>query len=446
MSEYYASPEDYDWMVRTLGKKKADEMVRRDNMQIRPNEVEFTPISGVGGMDEEYEDEETLGGLTAAEQGDEMALDYQNPADVARAIQRSSLEQKAYYDALAEQLKAKRYGPTASERLFALSAAFAAPTSTRGFGGMMGNVMPVFQQFEKSKREAEEARAEDMQKLQMARMGATQAEIKSALDLQKLQAQYNNPEPLVVPPGSTIVSKRDPTKILTTTPGVSEEVTTLNGRQFIKGPKGLQPLTSEPKFRAATPEEAAMYGAKSGQINTTTGEFKPVAQAPQAPRKLSSTEQRELIDTEDLLTKGTSTAGLLQEALRLNNTAYEGSLSGVRKTLGQLFSSDSPEYVATEQLDNLIGTSALSSLKETFGGNPTEGERKILLDLQASSSKPRAVRQQILARALEAAQKRIRINTQRLDKLKGGYYSTQGGTSSPQPTKVIRFDRNGNRI
>ncbi|MDI9410171.1 MAG: hypothetical protein QM519_01395 [Bacteroidia bacterium] len=137
-----------------------------------------------------FEDEETLGGLTAAEQGDEMALDYQNPADVARAIQRSSLEQKAYYDSLAEQLKAKRYGPTASERLFALSAAFAAPTSTRGFGGVMSNVMPVFQQFEKSKREAEEARAEDMQKLQMARMGATQAEIKSALDLQRLQATY----------------------------------------------------------------------------------------------------------------------------------------------------------------------------------------------------------------------------------------------------------------
>lgn len=141
-----------------------------------------------------FEDEETLGGLTAAEQGDEAPLDYQNPLDVARAIQRSSLEQKAYYDSLAEQLKAKRYGPTASERLFALSAAFAAPTSTRGFAGVMGNVMPVFQQFEKSKREAEEARAADMQKLQLARMGGTKDEISNALALQKLQAQYNKPK------------------------------------------------------------------------------------------------------------------------------------------------------------------------------------------------------------------------------------------------------------
>lgn len=139
-------------------------------------------------MDEDYET--TLGGLSAAEQGDEAALDYQNPADVARLIQRQSQNRTQYLNDLAEQLKAKRYGPTASERLFALSAAFAAPTSTRGFGGVMGNVMPVFQQFEKAKRDAEEARAADMQKLTMGRMGATDEEIKSALALQKLQATY----------------------------------------------------------------------------------------------------------------------------------------------------------------------------------------------------------------------------------------------------------------
>jgi len=137
-----------------------------------------------------FEDEETIGGLTMAEQGDEEPLDYQNPADVARAIQRSSAEYKAYFDNVAEQLKAKRYGPSRAEQLFALSAAFAAPTRTRGFAGVMGNVMPVFQQFERSKREAEAARAEDMQKLQLARMGASKTELSNALALQRLQAQY----------------------------------------------------------------------------------------------------------------------------------------------------------------------------------------------------------------------------------------------------------------
>lgn len=139
-----------------------------------------------------FDDEETIGGLAAAEQGDEAALDYENPADVARLIKAQAQNRKMYLDDLAAQLKAKRYGPTASERLFALSAAFAAPTSTRGFGGVMSNVMPVFQQFEKAKRDAEEARAADMQKLAMGRMGATDEEIKSALALQKLKATYAN--------------------------------------------------------------------------------------------------------------------------------------------------------------------------------------------------------------------------------------------------------------
>jgi len=137
-----------------------------------------------------FDDEETIGGLTMAEQGDEAALDYENPADVARLIKAQAQNRKMYLDDLAAQLKAKRYGPSSSERLFALSAAFAAPTSTRGFGGVMSNVMPVFQQFEKAKREAEEARAADMQKLTMGRMGATDEEIKNALTLQKLKATY----------------------------------------------------------------------------------------------------------------------------------------------------------------------------------------------------------------------------------------------------------------
>jgi hypothetical protein len=141
-----------------------------------------------------FDDEETIGGLTMAEQGDEPVVDYENPADVARLIQTQVQNREKYFNDLAEQLKAKRYGPSRAEQLFALSAAFASPTATRGFGGVMGNVMPVFQQFEKAKRDAEEARAADMQKLTLARMGTTDDAIKNALALQRLQAAYNKPK------------------------------------------------------------------------------------------------------------------------------------------------------------------------------------------------------------------------------------------------------------
>lgn len=384
----------------------------------------------------------------AGASGPLSAFDVSRIQEKLKAYQDVGAERKAFYDNLEKELLARRTGPSASERLYQLSAAFAKPTRTRGFAGVMNNIMPVLQQQAQATREGTENRQEALSKLRMAQLAEKQAligqELTTELKLADLQRKSNAPvrgvavgDRLVNPfTNEEIGGRKTPAPATTVVDGVTY-LTTQSGRPST-------PVPERSKFRAATPEEAAAYGAKSGQINITTGEFKPVTQA--LP-KLSQAEQRELIDTEDLLTKGASTATLLQQALSLNNTAYEGSLSGARKTLGQLFASDSPEYVATEQLDNLIGTSALESLKATFGANPTEGERKILLDLQASTSKPRAVRQQIITRALQAAQNRIRINTQRLEKLKGGYYSTRGGSaSSPQPSKVIRFDRNGNRI
>jgi hypothetical protein len=116
-------------------------------------------------------------------------------SDLAVRIQKQSEDRKAYFDKLADQLKAKRYAPSASERLFAISAALAQPTRVPGFGGVLANVTPVFQQFEKDKRAAEEARAADMQKLGLARLGMGDDEIKTALELQKLRAEYIKPKP-----------------------------------------------------------------------------------------------------------------------------------------------------------------------------------------------------------------------------------------------------------
>lgn len=156
----------------------------------------------------------------------------------------------------------------------------------------------------------------------------------------------------------------------------------------------------------------------------------PVTEFDQKPRKISATEQKEIFTLEDNLDASMGAVGMLQDALALNQNAYEGSLSGWRKSIGSVFSSDSPEYVATEQLDNLLGQSALGQLRAIFGGNPTEGERKILMDLSTSSSKPRAVREAIITRAIEAAQARIKRTSDRLSRIKSGGYS---GYSQPAP-------------
>ncbi|MET3225718.1 hypothetical protein ACVJGC_000381 [Bradyrhizobium diazoefficiens] len=66
---------------------------------------------------------------------------------------------------------------------------------------------------------------------------------------------------------------------------------------------------------------------------------------------------------------------------------------------------------------------------QTFLGMP-QGERAILLDIQGSVGKPDAVRQKIYDRAIEAANRRIAFEQQRVDELRGGsFYKPQGGLS-----------------
>jgi hypothetical protein len=70
------------------------------------------------------------------------------------APQREKLE--AYTKALRE----RRTGPTASERLYALGAAFLQPTPYKGVAGTLANVSPVLAEQQKARREAEEAQKE----------------------------------------------------------------------------------------------------------------------------------------------------------------------------------------------------------------------------------------------------------------------------------------------
>jgi hypothetical protein len=97
-------------------------------------------------------EDDAVGGLSV---GDAMAR-----------IDKLAKEQQARYDAQAKALKEKRYGPSFSERMFQLSAAFATPTKRRGLGAVLSNVAPVLAAQERVKREGEMSRQEALEKLE----------------------------------------------------------------------------------------------------------------------------------------------------------------------------------------------------------------------------------------------------------------------------------------
>lgn len=97
---------------------------------------------------------------------------------------------------------------------------------------------------------------------------------------------------------------------------------------------------------------------------------------------------------------------------------------------------DDTKGQSTTDLDNIVQTNALQSLKSIFGGNPTEGERAILLDIQGSSSKSPEERKNIFERAITMAERRLGFNKQRADELRGGTFYKQGGGQQPRSVSI----------
>lgn len=329
-------------------------------------------------------------------------------------------------------LRTKRVGPSESEKWLALAAALGQPTKTGAFGESLGNAAQALGKHKSAAREAEETRKSMLEKYGLEigneRYKMLQSAANQAGQVYRSVAAANK-APALRPIG-------------TTTEGGKTVAVLLNpsDNSVVKAPIGEAPLDYKP-----TKETFGGQPVFMSPKGLVLADGTPVGKVDVKPKALTATEQRELFDTEDAVNSGLSTISSIEQALELNNQAYEGSLSGWRKTVGQLFSSDDPRYVATETFDNVVQSSSLRDLKAMFGANPTEGERKIYLELQAISSKPRAVREQILRRASEAIKRRVARDTKRLERLKTGDYSTRGG-SDASGTRVIRFDKKGNRI
>jgi len=138
----------------------------------------------------------------------------------------------------------------------------------------------------------------------------------------------------------------------------------------------------------------------------------------------------------------------LTRAKQLSKTAFAGPMAGARGYAASFLGETSDTGkggIATENLTNEVMTNALGQLKTIFGGNPTEGERKILLDLQGSVTKPDNVRQAIFDRAIAAAQKRLEFNQQRADQLRGGSYY-KPGQGGPQKAAAPAAAQSGDPL
>lgn len=436
------STKDFDAMVQKLGSVGAAMRWAQENgYKVNWNDASIempstsgqTPAGGLSVAPPQAEAETPSGGFSvgATNTGEETAKPSgglgtlaELRAELLGYPDKKKLEREEAFTKGQQYIAQAYAGPSVSQQLFALSKALLSPKPYRGFAGTMANVSTALSDVAKSQQEAKQKRALAEMELKGSFDKSAADDYYNALKLRydiaeteaEALAKANRPPRTVgtqVVGGQVVAVREDPSGNLSTVP-------------LGAAPANLKPIPGQ------TSGGQPVFMGPSGPVDAAGN---PVKEFDVKAKPVSATEQRQIIETEDVINSGLGAVSTLQQALNLNPQAYEGSLSGWRKTLGQLFSSDDPQYVATETFDNLVQSGALANLKAMFGANPTEGERKIYMDLQAISSKPRAVREQILRNAIEAVNRRTARETKRLQGLKSGEYSSRGGSTVGQPSR-----------
>ncbi|WP_234825953.1 hypothetical protein [Sinorhizobium meliloti] len=229
----------------------------------------------------------------------------------------------------------------------------------------------------------------------------------------------------------------------------------------------------KPEYRTLTPEERKQYGipdtdqrlyqvSRGGKVDAVGGAGQTInvgneidarkaaaaelGLSPDDPRyesfvltgkfpredsqSLTATDKKAILEADEMVAANQSALDALSQAEALSDQANSGWFAGARASIGNNLPDwmvpdivSSPQSSqATTDMDNAIIGQAITQLKTIFGGNPTEGERNILLELQGSSTMPREVRKQVFSRARALAEKRLQFNNDRAADLRGGTY------------------------
>lgn len=177
------------------------------------------------------------------------------------------------------------------------------------------------------------------------------------------------------------------------------------------------------KGRAVTIRGQNMTDSRAREANKAGGKAGP----------MSVTLQKELLESDDVSNSSDAVIKTLTAAKEKSKDAYSGYFAKGRAVLASNLPGDTPGADATIDLDNMMTGQALESLKLVFGGMPTEGERKILLDMQASADKTPKQREAIMDRAIAAAKVRGEFSRAKAKSIREGSYLTDGVPAAKPP-------------
>lgn len=387
----------------------SDQMTRRDAIQTPPQQPMDARATQLDALLRRY-----AGDLT----------DYS--AELAEARKRSDAESMAFQKMIQTAMKGSAdEAPSKAEMYFRLASAFGSPTKTGHFAEALGNVNKELASYSKEERDAKKAQRALQLQLGLKGQEMRMASAKDELATIKTLAAEGMKDKRAI----TAEVIKDFIK--------SGEPESAAGKQAKD--EGLKVGTPEFKARVAEIAQTSV-DAKLAQVNATLAGMS-VQQANQLlaiqkfenlksqQAKLGPAEMKLKTEVEDILTNTDQAMLDLKRAYQLNPNTFDTSLGDVaqRKVLETAGVKD-PKVVATREQTNLLSKSAVGKLKTAFGGNPTEGERKILLDMEGIDAKSKEERAIIMRNSYMALKARREREQKRLNEINQGLYRD---TSAP---------------
>lgn len=216
-----------------------------------------------------------------------------------------------------------------------------------------------------------------------------------------------------------------------------------------------QARASQAQAQAQLGQQEASSGIRmrGGTVENTPGALQAreaIKAIDVANRETPAEDKRAIFQSEELIKSRKRALEALNEAESLNDKAFSGGLASERGAIAANSPlpnvapfPDSERGLATLRLDNLLQKQALGHLKETFGGQPSNKEGALQVQLEGARNLPAATRLQIIRDAKQAVQDTIDLHTDRLKQLRAGtYFDEQGkkaaGTAA-KPSAAVRF-------
>lgn len=157
-----------------------------------------------------------------------------------------------------------------------------------------------------------------------------------------------------------------------------------------------------------------------------------------ADAPLSATDKKALFAAEDEIPQTKGTIDALNRALELNDKAFSGFGASTLGTIGNKIPGgslfvDADKARATQEWEKIMAPEALKTMADTLKGATTDFELKKFIEMLGDPATDPAIRKSIIQRLKLLAERKLELQSSRVNELRGGTYFKPGGGGSAAP-------------